>query len=107
STVTRKSVPVLSEYVMRFESGDHVGPPRKTWPSRVTRRASPLPSAGRTYSSYSPLASEKYAIHFPSGLQEGSRSAAALVRVRLRGVPLFAGAVQTSPRAPRRARFPV
>jgi hypothetical protein len=60
-----------------------------------------------TYSSYSPEASEKYAIDLPSGLQAGVRSAAPLVRVRLRGEPFLAGAVQTSPRASTTARLPV
>ena len=52
------------------------------------RRARP---AGATCSSYSPLASEKYAIDWPSGDQAGERSCTPGVFVRLRGSPFLAG----------------
>ena len=68
-------------------------------PSFVSCRRSPLPSAGMAHSSYSPVSSVKKAIHLPSGLHAGLRSATPSVRVRLRGTPFSAGAVQMSPRA--------
>lgn len=65
------------------------------------------PSAGSVYSSYSPVASAKYAIVLPSGLHRALRSQTPSVRVRLRGVPCSAGADQTSPRATTATRLPL
>src|SRR5437868_2651767 len=56
---------------------------------------------------YSPDSSEKYAIHFPSGDQAGSRSIMLVVCVKLRASPLSAGAEKISPRASKTARAPV
>src|SRR5690606_40589860 len=53
-------------------------------------------SEGRIQSWYSPVSSEKYAIHLLSGDHDGSRSATPSVRVRARVTPSFAGAVQIS-----------
>src|SRR5438045_2044368 len=77
-----KNAPVLSLKAIFLLSGDQVGAKRKQLPSLVSCLGSPVPSAGRTHSSYSPVWSEKYAIHLPSGDQEGSRSATPLLRVR-------------------------
>ena len=52
-------------------------------------------------------ASENHAICFPSGDQTGVRSAAPGLRVRFRGSPFSTGTVKMSPRAAKRARFPV
>ena len=68
-------------------------------PSLVSCFLAPLPSAGMAHSSYSPVESSKYAIHLPSGLHAGLRSAMPSVRVMLRGTPFSAGALQMSPRA--------
>ena len=68
---------------------------------------SPWPLWSRRCSSYSPLASEKYAIDLPSGDQAGSRSAAPGELVRLRTSPFLAGTVRISPRASKTARTPV
>src|SRR5215468_2304794 len=56
---------------------------------------------------YSPDSSEKYAIHLPSGDQDGLRSITPVVLVRLRGSPFSAGTVMISPRASKTARAPV
>src|ERR1044072_10051810 len=58
------------------------------------------------YSSYSPVRSEKKAIHFPSGDQCGVSSREALELVRFLTSPFLAGTVKTSPRAPNNARAP-
>ena len=52
-------------------------------------RGSPRPSESRTCSSYSPLSSEKYAIHLPSGDQAGSRSITPVVVGQVARVALF------------------
>ena len=85
----------------------HTGSWSHPLPGGVSARASPLPSARLTHTRYSPASSEKYAIHFPSGLHAGSRSALPLVRVRLTGEPFSVGRVQMSPRASTTAHFPV
>ena len=72
----------------------------------ATFTGSPLPSCGATKSSSSPLASDQYAIHFPSGDQTAFRSRTPLVRVTFRVLPFSAGTVKTSPRAVRTAREP-
>src|SRR5262245_47833045 len=107
STGSRYIVPVLSQKTRVFESGDQVIRRRKTWPPCVRTFGSPVPSAEASTTSYSPLASERYATHFPSGLHEPSRSAVPLVRVRLRGVPSLAGTDQMSPRALASRRLPL
>src|SRR3984885_8585121 len=56
---------------------------------------------------YSPDASPKYAMDFPSGDQAGSRSAEPGVRVRLRVSPFSAGMVKMSPCASTKRRTPV
>jgi hypothetical protein len=105
ATSAQWSRPVLSEKSSFFESGDHLGAYRNVAPSRVTCRAGVLPSAPTTWSWYSPEASERYAIHLPSGDQAGSRSRAPVVRVRLRTSPFSAGTLNSSPRASTAARL--
>src|SRR5439155_24644562 len=68
------SVRVLSESASFFESGGQRGGKRKVAPPWVTCRSLVLPSLPTTCSSYSPLASERNAIHLPSGDHAGSRS---------------------------------
>src|SRR5690242_13316575 len=102
----RKSVPVLSEYAIHFESGDHAWRRLNLPPDFESCFGSADPSAGADHTSYSPVASESHAIVLPSGLHAGSRSATPLVCVRLRGLPSFAGKDHTSPRAPTIARLP-
>src|SRR5262245_51055411 len=85
STGSRKSEPVLSQKTRFFESGEKSIRRRKTLPPLVSAFGSPLPSAGASTTSYSPLASESQATHFASGLHVPSRSATPLVCVRLRG----------------------
>src|SRR5688500_15345539 len=99
--------PDLSLNTRCSESGDQVRRARNTAPSWVRRLGSADASAGASITSYSPLASDNHAIHFPSGLQHGSRSAMPLECVRLRGLPCLAGSDHTSPRALTRARFPL
>ena len=55
---------------------------------------------------YSPLASDQYASHWPSGDHAGSRSRAPGVRVRLRAVRGSGVIVNRSPRASITARWP-
>ena len=61
----------LSAKASFFESGLHTGSNRQTPPSVVSRRAAP-PPCGRRYTSYSPVSSERYAIHWPSGDHVGA-----------------------------------
>src|SRR6202035_4223188 len=66
----------------------------------------PNPDWSTRCKAYSPDSSEKNAIHLPSGDQDGSRSAAAAVRVKFRVLPFSAGTVKISPRASKTARAP-
>src|SRR5438128_5239689 len=106
STSHHHSARVLSENASFFESGDQRGAKRNVLPPFVTWRSGVRPSLPTTCSSYSPLASERNAIHLPSGDHAGSRSRAAGVWVRLRTSPCSAGTVNSSPRASITARLP-
>src|SRR5262245_51191561 len=97
---------VLSVQRIFLESGDQIGWKRLVLPSSVRRRGGSDPSCGTTYSSSSPLASEKYAIDFPSGDQIALLSSTPGVSDRFRHSPFDAGTVKTSPRATTTARFP-
>jgi hypothetical protein len=72
----------------------------------VSRRSSPLPSCARMYSSYSPVRSDAYAIHFRPATTSATARARRKLFVRSRISPCFAGTVNTSPRAPISARAP-
>ena len=67
---------------------------------------SPRPFWSRTCSAYSPDSSESQASFWPSGDHDGSRSATAGERVRLRTSPFSAGTVRISPRASNATRLP-
>src|ERR687887_1963268 len=88
-------------------SGDHCGEYRKPGPSDVTLRSGPLPSAGRSVSSYSPLRSLQYASVLPSGDHCGYLSATPDERVTFTTAPNSAGTLNTSPRASNATRLPV
>src|SRR5207248_9158019 len=65
------------------------------------------PIGGRRYSSYSPVLSERYAIHFPSDDHAGLSSCTLeLSVVSVRTLPCSVGTVKTLPRASSNARVP-
>src|SRR4029453_16682999 len=106
-TSTRRTRIAWSAKAIRWLSGDQCGAYRNPGPSLVICFSAPVPSAGRTTSSYSPLRSLQYATDLPSGDQRGYRSATPDDRVRFITAPYSAGAVITSPRASKIARWPV
>src|SRR5262249_62356505 len=93
------SAGVLSENASFSESGDRRGAKRNVLPPFVTWRSGVRPSDPMTCSSYSPLASERNAIHLPSGDQAGLRSRAPGVAVRVRTSPFSAGEGGSAPPA--------
>ena len=107
STSTTRRRCFRSPYASFFPSGLHAGSNFHGAPSFVSGFGSPEPSAARTQISYSPVASERYAIRLPSGDHAGARSRTPCVSVRTRVCPSFAGTLKRSPRASRITRAPL